>query len=161
MLFGTGGPAVLEICRRLENGSLELASCAQIATLGTGSRGPKGIVRLLLSWCLGLADSWFSRPAEAWKREFGASFLSAQQATLSTGSRGPQKPCPALTAMVFGTGTPARPQLCRKPEFGASFFSIQKATLGTGSRGSKDPVRPSLSWCLELAGPRFGELPEA
>ena len=40
-------------------------------------------------------------------------------------------------------------------EFGANFLSVQKATLGTGSRGPKDSVRASLSWCLELASPRF------
>jgi hypothetical protein len=39
--------------------------------------------------------------------------------------------------------------------FGATFLQLQKATLGTGSRPWNDPVRPSLSFGLELAGARF------
>ena len=39
--------------------------------------------------------------------------------------------------------------------FGATFSQLQKATLDPGNNLWNDPVRPSLSWGLELAGARF------
>ena len=44
-----------------------------------------------------------------------------------------------ITITVSGTGGP----------------TVLEATFGTGSCGPKDSVRPSLSWCLGLASPRF------
>ena len=70
---------------------------------------------------------------------------------------------PVWNWRAHGFGSPAAafeasflqlPEACER-EFRASFLSVQKATLGRGSSRPKDPVRLSLSWCLELASPRF------
>lgn len=76
-----------------------------------------------------------------------------REAVTSTKGKGKQEKESKKEAWCLGVASPRcwRPGCCIWGQFGASILQVQKTTLGNTSRLSNDFVRPSLSWCLEVA----------